>query len=607
MPMNVTRSFRVLVLLVMLGTLHPAAARAEKSYRVEGVAIEAKANADGSLDVAENRTYRFNGSFKFAYRTFSTRGGIAYADFQVSEGDRSYVRDDSQAPGTYRVTDTDDGLEVRWYYEARNQTRSFTIAYRVENVVQRHLDAAVLYHQFLGSDFAKSSANVELTVAPPVDLNPSQIQQWLHGPLWAESEIRPNGVITAWCERLPAHQFLELRVLYPADIFPGARTVDDLVLYQVREEEAAWAEKANRLRTRAIEKAAARAEGLALGGNVVPLVCLAALGVWVGIFWRYGRRSPAPDYPAKSPHIPSDLPPALVSFLVAGRTVNGNSMMATLMDLASRGFLEFHVHIEEKEVFLGLGRKKNRHYWILNRERYQEQRAMLLPYEEMLIDFLFDKLAKGDRAEMDLFKKDQSKSLAFFKKWKNAVTDEGKGHRWYSPQGFTGRNYGMMLGGLLIILSVPLFSFYYEWAILAAALGVLLIPLSLTMVHHSPAGAAEAAGWKSLHGYLKYERSRTGDFRDSVERYLVYGVALGLGTKALTELANVLSGEGSAGFIPWFYGQGGHQGFSGESFGSAFSSSVAAMNSSMSSATGSGGGASGGGGGGSGGGGGGAG
>jgi len=155
----------------------------------------------------------------------------------------------------------------------------------------------------------------------------------------------------------------------------------------------------------------------------------------------------------------------------------------------------------------------------------------------------------------------------------------------------------MMIGGFMIVMAIPLAFVFFEWTVLPGIMGVLLMLISLGMVHHTREGAIETARWKSLKKYLKYERSPSAGFLDSIDRYLVYGVALGIGKKALTRLGDSIPADRKQGFVPWYYVHGSQGGASGPSFGAAFSASVAAVSSSMSSASGAGGGASGGGGG----------
>jgi len=577
--------------------VQPDVAHAEKSYRVDSLVIEASAEADGSLKVLEERAYRFRGRYRYAYRTFSRSGGVDYSGFVVSENGKPYARDDSQAPGTYKISESSGVIEVRWFFKASNETRTFAVSYQVEDLIHRHPDAAVLHYQFVGSGFGVASSNVSLSVHPPHELDSAQVRQWLHGPLWAESVTKSGGVIKAWCDRLPAHQFLELRVLYPPEAFPDAPAASEPSVERVMEEEAGLAKAANQRRIEAREKTERHAERMRLGRTVTPVLGLLGVFAWVLVFVRYGRRPEIPTRPTRSGELPSDLPPALVGYLVANRMVNANGLVATLLDLASRGFVEFHEDSELRNYILGISKTVNKHYWVLLRKHYDSHRSDLLPFETMLISFVFDELASGDRAPMELFRKNRTKCRRFFNKWKKAVEAEGRRRGFYAAESYTGRNIGMMVGGLLIAVAIPLGFVFLEWALVPGILGMLLFLLSLAIVHHTRQGAIEAARWKSLKSYLKEIGSKHASYLASVERYLVYGVVLGIGKKALASLGDAIPVGQHQGYVPWYYAQGGHGGSFGASFGAAFSASVATVSSSMSSATGAGGGASAGGGG----------
>ncbi len=573
------------------------AAAASKSYRVSGLSIEAKTRSNGSMKVVESRSYSFRGRYRYAYRTFSRSGGIDYSGFAVSENGRAYERNDSQAPGSYKLSTNGDQIELRWFFKASNETRTFTISYEVTDLVQRHPDAAVLHYQFVGSGFAVPSSNVSLRVTPPLEIDPAQIHQWLHGPLWAESKTEANGAIKAWCELLPAHQYLELRILYPPDAFEDAPAVSGAIVAQVTAEEARWAEEANQRRIEARERATQRAARMALGSKVTPALGFLGIFAWVLVFLRYGRRPEIPLRLERSAEIPSELAPALTQFLLSNRMINGNALVATLLDLARRGFLEFHEDSEDRHYILGIKRKVNKHYWLLLRNKYESGREELLPFESMLVAFVFDELADGDRAPMELFRKNARKCRRFFRTWKKEVEAEGKRREFYAVESYTGRNIGMMIGGFMVVLGVALAPFFFQWALAPGILGLVLIVLSLAIVHHTRKGAIEAARWKSLKNYLKELGSGRANQLESVPRYLVYGVALGVGKKALTDLANAIPAGQQRVYVPWYFTQEGYGGSFGASFGASFSSAVATVSSSMSSATGSGGGASAGGGG----------
>ena len=65
------------------------------------------------------------------------------ADFSVAENGLPYILSDSGDAGTYQVITRDDEIEVRWYFSARSEEKTFSVRYEVPVAVVCHLDAAV--------------------------------------------------------------------------------------------------------------------------------------------------------------------------------------------------------------------------------------------------------------------------------------------------------------------------------------------------------------------------------------------------------------------------------------------------------------------------------
>ena len=105
----------------------------------------------------------------------------------------------------------------------------------------------------------------------------------------------------------------------------------------------------------------------------------------------------------------------------------------------------------------------------------------------------------------------------------------------------------------------------------------------------------------ALRKYLtKYEfRKDTSVLHSNFEKFFIYGVALGIGSKAIKELLIALPEHQHASYFPWYIGAFGHS--SPVAFSNAISSMVTATSATMGTAAGVGGGASAGGGGGAGG------
>jgi len=353
--MKMVKSSRRLISLVTLPLaiifLQAPLARAEKSYQITHVHIDAQLHADGSMDVSESRTYQFRGSYRFAYRILPLQAGVQFTDFIISENGETYSLADTEEPRTYRITQESDQIEVRWFCRASNESRTFDFHYRVHNLVQRYDDAAVLYFKFIGDDWDRSSSNVSVRLRPPQPADKSRLNEWLHGPLWAASAIEEDGSVTAWCERLPKRTFLEIRALYPTDIFAEAPSKSGAIRVQVMREEAQWAEVANRRRQEAIQSQENKSKRWQLAKTIIPIISLLGFLAWYFFYQKYGKRPYVPSRSGVTSDIPAATPPALVAYLIGNRQVYANALVATLLDLARRGILTMREERHEAKTF----------------------------------------------------------------------------------------------------------------------------------------------------------------------------------------------------------------------------------------------------------------
>lgn len=591
---------------LVLGSPAPA-----KSYRIPHATIEARLQGDGSLWVKESRTYDFEGRFSFAYRTLPTAHGESYEGIRVSEEGNAYRLAETDEAGTYRVTPGAEALEVRWFFRAESQ-RTFDLEYRVKPVAQRHADAAVLYYQFVGGDWDIAQRDVRVHVQAPRPVAPDSVRVWLHGPLWGEVRIDPDGGLTAVCDRVPPHVALEIRALYPPAVLPDVPLTAGTVRESVMAEEARWANEANRLRAEARERLAARAARRSLGWRVLPLLGLAGI---VGGYLLWRSRGTRPTLPESSAQTlvsapPSETPPALVGYLIHDRQVSGADLTATIFDLARRGFLVLQEGRAERRQLFGGTRTVPTYTLVLKRDALRANAASLLPHEAGLLEFIFDVLARGnDTIEMDAIKKQQSRMARFFATWSRQVKSEARARDYFDAASVRAYHYGLAIGIGLLALTIPaVLLFGLAGASLAVA-GVVVLGLSCLIPHRTLAGETEARRWKGLKRYLQnYGAPGVAplDPRLNVDAFLVYGIVLGLGAKAYRTLVGRLAPADGSSFVPWYVAHEAGGGFDVGGVAEAFSSMVAVATSSMSSATGTGGGASGGGGGGAGGGGGGA-
>ncbi len=581
-------------------------ARADKSYTIGPVRIEAWLEQDGSLRVEEERSYDFSGSFHYAFRSLPLREGVHYSDFVVLEGAQAYIEQAGDDPGSFAVRQEEGLIEVRWFFSARDERRTFIFRYRLTGAVARHEDAGLFYYQFIGKDWGQRQRDVSLTLHPPQEGSGGEVLHWLHGPLWARSAIQPSGRITATCTELPERVFLEVRALYPSAWFPGMAVTAGTVRPGILAEEARWAAEANALRQKEEAKQAVRAVRRVEGRYYAGVLALIGLGIWYYFFRSYRKRPVVHDFiPKESPEIPDETPPALVGYLLSSRMITGGALLATLYDLARRGFVRISEKVSEGRGLFG--GKKSDYMLTLQSDEARARRGELQEYESGLLDFIFNDLSGGEsEVALKAFSKQASKMQKFFGEWQKIVKKTAEAAGWYDQRSRSGMYRAMACCGVGMVVSLLLSIWYAPWTLAAAALFLALLIGAAGILHRTEEGERKFKRWKALSRYMRGKgmmQSPQGSLLDRIDRYFVYAPVLGAGKPQYQALANQIPEGQHAVYMPWFlYTSSGGAAGHAESFAQAFT----AMTTTMSSSGGVGGGASVGGGGGAGGGGGGA-
>src|SRR3989344_1752094 len=160
--------FLFVFLFLFIGT-NKARAQ-EKSYTISPVNINLEILKDGSMKVFESRTFNFNGSFTFAYEYINKKGkeGVSTGrvdpyileDFELCEDSYCYKKvtasAESQAPSqranSFYVVEEEDRYYIKWFYQATDESKTFTLKYRVKNAVTLHEDIAEVYWKVIGDD-----------------------------------------------------------------------------------------------------------------------------------------------------------------------------------------------------------------------------------------------------------------------------------------------------------------------------------------------------------------------------------------------------------------------------------------------------------------------
>ncbi len=583
----------VLTLTLLLASFTAQA----RDYRMSALDITIKLRPDGSMLVQEDREFTFDGRYSEVYRTFPLDGKAIFSDFSVFEDGVAYERSDSKQPGTYRMVEKRRRRELQLFFDARNETRTFSIRFTAQGAVDRHENAAVLYYQLISDEWTKTLHDIRARIVPPVALPANQPPHWVHGSLDAESAIMEDGVVEIWLDRLPAKHFLEIRALYPEHVFTKMPLQAGHISESIKEEARLLAEEANRIRQERIEREERRAKRHETGKPLAIFLAFLLAGGGILVYQKFYKPPSLSQQPGAFSKLPAKEPPALVNYLINSTFIDGNALVSTMFHLACRGFFKIEEKTHTTKV-LGFESTTHDNVLVLDRPFWEENKKQLLDYENKLMELFFNTLyGRIDRLNLKKISKKQSKMQSFFSKWKKAVAEEAKKKEWFDARSKKGRNIGLAVGITGFFAMLALVLPFGPWLLLPAGVAFVLIIASFFIFHRTEAGEMAYRQWKSLKQHLKryHFESKIKDIdAATVNEYLIYGLALGLGSTYFKKLTRSLETSGQTTYIAWIvlYNS------SLSNFGKTINTVITSTGSAMSSAAGMGGGGVAGGGGG---------
>ena len=525
-----------------------------KNFYFPEVKIKVSIERDGSFIVDEFRTYDFEGSFTWG--TFwiplsvdrqGYRYDLSVEDFRIlDEGGQELRAETSSSGGTFKV---------KWYFQAKNELRAFHIHYRMRGGIFSYPDVSELYWQPIGEDEDKPTKKVTITInLPEPAANKNDILVYGHGPLSGWAEIVDSQTTRFTATNLAAHQFLEIRMIWPSGMVAGVLSTRHNRI-SIRQEEARFVQQT-------IEKAKQEQERKEHQKRVF----MTAVGIWavwlvVGSllwfffylrFWRrVGKDYHFEDIPEYYRELPSGLQPALVEVLLKeGGSITPRSFTATLFDLARRGYLELDDREVEKHGLFG--KKDDFETTVILKKDYASDRR-LLPYERDVLDLLFETVSpQGSRVgaqfeleELKTFLKKKAQTFqTWYEKWAKSISQESKKLQFIEPRSSKMRNAFLAVTIPLAVLTLnPVLGI----------LGAIFIPRIKRRSEH---WARENELWKGLERFLddfSNLKEMPAEAYKLWEYYLVFAIIFGNAKKILKMLPIILNDERAA--VPvWYYG-----------------------------------------------------
>ncbi len=511
----------VLLLALVAAPALPIAHAQSQSLYWERFDVDIQVQENGDLRVTETQTINFtSGVFREGYAELSTTNTDGLSDITVSENGVAYTGrsnscclDDQE----FAVERSDGIVSVIWHMgRTQDETRTFELAYTVKGAIRRYAEGNEFQWNAIQPglhDFEIRASTVTIQMPPGAGLT---YADYLVPPEFAgvpmTIETSADGLTTTFVaqETLGPSQGIQVVGQFPAGTIGGEAPTWQSA-FDVRN---AWEQNTK--------------PWVDLGLTALSLLILFGGGALLVAWWYLRGRDPKIDaVPEYINHPPSDLPPGIAGTLVDERA-DLQDVMATMLDLARRGFLA----IEESSE-TSASRLVTKEFSL--QRMAGANLATLTPYERLLYDRLLG--TKDTVRFRDLNGKFYANLPTLQKKlYEEAVK---AGHFPNSPENVRS-SYGCLGTFVLVAVlgigffAVPALSDYTSTLICPVLAGAVVAIALMILAPHMPAktrkGAEAAALSRAFKTYLqnieKYADPQ--QVTDQFEKYLPYAIAFGL-------------------------------------------------------------------------------
>ena len=507
----------------------------------------------------EDISFFFYGSFSGAYRDIPLRQGESIDHVSVSENGQPYSPGGNtklgsiDTAGKFGVERDSNKVRIVWHYSASDEQRTFTISYRFRGLAVAYSDVVDVDLQVWGGEWKTSLSRLSATMQLP---GPTQLgpRYRVYGhPRWVNGvTARFPTQATLQAVDVPAHQFVELRVVFPRSLLTstaGAKVVAGPGLAKIQAQETADEQSYldNQAQIDDAKHHALRTAGYLLAIGLAPALLI------IGLIWLVFGRERKVDYDREyEQEPPTDSQPALVPPLLRQGTEPGSlEFTATLFDLIRRGYYKSTPVTTEHDQWGGLKKEQ-----VADLELSTgDQTIALEPYEQSVAAVFNAVLAGGPERlsnMRDRIKADRTENSQRFTSFKSHVQSAINARHWYVGSGLLALWVAIagFVVAAIVLIAIPASRWRGtapRWTdIVLLAIGICMAvnaaALFFAFLHakvwrrRTKAGQTEAERWQAFRHYLT-DFPRLKDAPPATlqlwEKFLVYGIAFGIAERVL--------------------------------------------------------------------------
>ena len=294
-------------------------AQVGRSYFFERISQKFTVNTDTTVNVEETQTYNFTGEYHSGWRSIPLKRVSDINDISVLDGvtmeplqysPYSLDKTNSTSWGKYTYNKTGGSVNIEWYYDAKDTTRTWILKYKLIGALSFLKDKDELYWNLL-TDYDVMVNKAEAFVNIPTNkfsLNSLQSQIYAQGATNPKSEVLSDSSYYFSAENIAPRGMITIAAGWPKGLIDrGAFWRQWFCVHYV------------------------------LLSSV--LIILATLLAML-LYWYFtekrgkGRGTIIPEYEP-----PENLPPAMAELIVKEK-ITPEGWSATVIDLAVRGYLK---------------------------------------------------------------------------------------------------------------------------------------------------------------------------------------------------------------------------------------------------------------------------
>ncbi len=510
-------------------------------YSIPEISVEIKITEAGIISITEHRTYHFEGAFSWADYRLPKEGFTEIKNIRVFEDGTDYINDNSEEPGTFSVSESERAVVIKWHYNAENTSRTFSIAYDLEGAIVSGPDWSEFFWNYLAKGRDKSTDEFQIQIILPETVSPDSLYAWSRGAENIEIETE-EGIFNIQAQNIPRNQSVQVRTLFPVSVFDKSASLltdPSLTLQSVLDEETEYAIQLE-------EQAERDAFYASITKGVTLLISVLSIGLFIFLYQKYGKRFTTKTISTKPTVVlPDDTPPALIGKLMYHGMLSGQHLLASLFDLARRGWFTIHEEPpEEKSSWFSDSSTKFR---IQRTDQTSEDN--LPDWEIMIITFAEKRIAENKDTLDKLFDTSKTEVYKWYGNWKKEIKSVYDTQNWVDKISYKGMVINLIIQLLLVLAAIYMLIMGTNFAILGIIITSLMLVFSVFIVRRTKAGEEKYQRWKAYMNGLKQADRRTLRM-ELLDLHFIYATALGLSENQIKNMFEHTSGE-SHFVIPW--------------------------------------------------------